>query len=62
LFRRSNAEEIDFSFQATARNQPLQRFFESSGIRESPDGRYRITRAAYLSQCGELPHRVLEPA
>ena len=32
LFRQSNAQEIEFAFEPTPRNQPLQEFFEALGI------------------------------
>jgi FkbH-like protein len=54
LFQQTNAEEIEFAFEATPRNQPLQEFFESLGI--SAAG--RISRAQFANQCGVLPHQV----
>jgi FkbH-like protein len=60
LFRRSAAEEIEFAFQVTERNQPLQNFFETIGVRPGPDGSLGIRRAAFLSQCGCLPHHISE--
>ena len=56
LFCVSNAEEIVFAFQSTERNQPLQEFFETAGIRPDPAEIYRLSRAAFLRYCGESPH------
>lgn len=53
LFQQTNADEIEFAFQATPRNQPMQEFFETLGISGG-----RITRAQFANQCGVLPHRV----
>ena len=58
LFQYSNAEEVEFVFEATERNQPLQQFFHSLGISADGEGRYRISRSRFLEQCGVLPHQV----
>ncbi len=60
FFRHSNAEEVEFAFQVTEKNQPLRKFFEAIGVRPGPDGTHRITRAQFLSQCGPLPHHIPE--
>lgn len=57
LFARSNAEEIDFAFEGTDRNQPLQAFFKTAGIRPDASGAYRLSRTS-SPQCAALPHRV----
>lgn len=54
LFRHSGAEEIEFAFQPTERNQPLQEFFRATGICTE------ISRENFLSRCGILPHQVLD--
>ena len=53
LFQHSAAQEIEFAFQPTPRNQPLQEFFEALGI---SDG--RLSRVQFENECGVLPHRV----
>ena len=53
LFRQSNAQEIEFAFEPTPRNQPLQEFFEALGISSG-----RIARAQFENECGVLPHQV----
>ena len=53
LFRRTNARRIEFSFQPTDRNQPLQEFFE-------PFGAYSFSREQFLSNSGPLPHQISE--
>jgi FkbH-like protein len=53
LFEHSNADEIEFDFQSTDRNQPLQEFFRALGI----DGG-RLTRSQFKERCGILPHQV----
>jgi len=58
LFRRSNAPEIEFAFEATERNQPLQEFFQALGISRDAEGGYRISRSDFLDRCGALPHEV----
>jgi len=60
LFRRSNADEVEFAFRATEKNQPLRAFFDAIGICPGPDGSRRITRAAFLARCGYLPHHIPE--
>jgi FkbH-like protein len=57
LFQYSNAEEVEFAFEATERNQPLQEFFHSLGISDE-GGTRRISRSRFLEQCGVLPHQV----
>lgn len=54
LFRRSGAEQIEFDFRATERNQPLQEFFESLGIND------RLTRAQFAEAADALPHEYVE--
>jgi FkbH-like protein len=62
LFQYSNAEEIEFAFAATERNQPLQEFLRSLGILADGEGSQRISRAAFRERCGALPHEVSSPA
>jgi FkbH-like protein len=59
LFQQAGADEVEFAFEATDRNQPLQEFFESLGIGAGADGAHRISRAGFEGQCGVLPHQVL---
>jgi FkbH-like protein len=58
LFQNSNAEEIEFAFEATARNQPLQEFFQSIGIAADTEGVHRVSRSGFLERCGVLPHQM----
>ncbi len=60
LFRRFDVDEMELAFHITGRNQPLQRFFQSIGVRDSSDGGWRLLRSDFTSQCGGLPHRVEE--
>jgi FkbH-like protein len=59
LFRHADTEGIQFAFQETERNQPLQRFFRAAGIGQDPEGTYRLSRAAFLAQSETLPHKEL---
>jgi FkbH-like protein len=54
LFRHWNAEEIEFAFQPTERNQPLQEFFQSMGIQN------RLTHSQFLAKSEDLPHQTSE--
>ncbi|MGA3189137.1 MAG: HAD-IIIC family phosphatase [Bryobacteraceae bacterium] len=54
LFQHSGADEIEFAFAATAKNQPLQEFFRDLEIAPGST----ISRAAFLDRCGILPHQV----
>jgi FkbH-like protein len=47
LFCVSNAEEIEFAFQSTERNQPLREFFAAAGICPDPGGKYRLSRTEF---------------
>jgi predicted enzyme involved in methoxymalonyl-ACP biosynthesis len=58
LFQHSNAEEIEFAFKATEKNQPLQEFFHSLGISAENGKDRRISRSSFLKQCGILPHHI----
>jgi FkbH-like protein len=58
LFQHSNAEEVEFAFKATERNQPLHEFFAALEIDPDPEGAYRISRSGFLEQRGDLPHQV----
>ena len=58
LFQFSNADEIEFAFEATPRNQPLQEFFGALGITAENGAAPRISRSRFLEQCGVLPHQV----
>jgi FkbH-like protein len=58
LFQYSGTEEIEFAFEATERNQPLQEFFESLGIPPGPEGVRRLSRSLFQERCGVLPHQV----
>lgn len=60
LFRHFDIREIQFDFQATQRNQPLQRFFCNLGIRPDSDGSYRLSRAAIWEDDSALPHQVVD--
>ena len=58
LFRHTKAEEIEFAFEKTERNQPLQEFFRALGVSRDGEGTHRILRADFLDRCGTLPHEV----
>jgi FkbH-like protein len=58
LFEHSDASEIEFAFQATEKNQPLQEFFRAQQILPDAEGRHRILRAAFMERRGVLPHEV----
>jgi FkbH-like protein len=60
LFRYQGVEEIQFAFQATDKNQPLQRFFRDTGIGPDPEGTYRLSRATFFAADEVLPHQVLD--
>ncbi len=55
LFQQCNAEEVEFAFEPTLRNQPLQKFFQALGI--SGDTR-RVSVSQFRNRCGVLPHQV----
>lgn len=57
LFQHSGAEEIEFAFQATDRNQPLQEFFQALGIPADTEGGHKISRAGFQERGGFLPHQ-----
>jgi FkbH-like protein len=58
LFQHSQANEIEFAFEPTPRNQPLQEFFQALGISADNGGVASISRSRFLGQCGVLPHQV----
>ena len=60
LFRHSDAEEIEFAFRATERNQPLQEFFQQIGVSKNGSGRWRLSRSQFLWQADKLPHQASE--
>jgi FkbH-like protein len=60
LFRHADVEEIHFDFQATDRNQSLQKFIRAAGVGPDPEGTYRLSRAAFFAEDELLPHRVLD--
>jgi FkbH-like protein len=60
LFGHTGVEEIAFAFRPTERNQPLQEFLRGLGLDLS--GPCRLTRSAFLSRCGPLPHQVSDRA
>jgi FkbH-like protein len=60
LFRQSNAEEIEFAFQATDRNQPLQEFFRLIGVQPNGSGNLRLARSQFSAHDNLLPHQVSE--
>jgi FkbH-like protein len=59
LFRQTGAGEIEFAYQATDRNQPLQEFFRAAGIVPDARGGYRISRASFVPPETDLPHRMM---
>jgi FkbH-like protein len=60
LFRETSAEALEFDFEPTGKNNPLQEFFRSVGIGADADGTYRISRADFAAQAMVLPHRVID--
>lgn len=58
LFQYCGAEEVEFDFQATPRNQPLQEFFDALEISADAGGARRISASRFRDQCGVLPHQV----
>jgi hypothetical protein len=60
LFRQSNAEEIEFAFRATERNQPLREFFGIFGVPLDSSENFRLTRSRFSAHSGLLPHQVSE--
>jgi FkbH-like protein len=59
LFQFSRAEEVEFAFEATAKNQPLDQFFRALDMVPDAEGVRRISRAGFLERRGVLPHEVL---
>jgi FkbH-like protein len=60
LFRQSSADEIEFAFRATERNQPLQEFFGLFGVPLDNSENFRLTRSRFSAHSGLLPHQVSE--
>jgi FkbH-like protein len=60
LFRQSNAEEVEFAFQPTERNQPLQEFLRHIGVHQNGSGSSRLSRSQFLSRPEALPHQASE--
>jgi FkbH-like protein len=59
LFKKLNADEIVFEYQATARNGPLQEFLkELSG--ETPVPGFSVSRACFEAKASALFHRIVE--
>ena len=58
LFRHTGAEEIEFAFEKTERNQPLQEFFGTLGVSPDAGGTHRTSRSDFIGRCGALPHEV----
>jgi FkbH-like protein len=59
LLQRTEAEAIEFAFEATAKNKPLQEFFRNTGIHPDSAGKYRLSRATFPVGGDALPHKVL---
>jgi FkbH-like protein len=60
LFRRTQAEEIEFAFSRTDRNQPLQEFFRDLGMDTDGRGVCHLSAAQFSTRQGELPHQISE--
>jgi len=60
LFRATRAEAIEFSFEATEKNKPLQEFFHTAGICPGAHGRYRLSRDSFSTRSVGLPHQVVD--
>jgi FkbH-like protein len=52
LFQHCSAEEVEFDFESTPRNQPLREFFDALGISRA------ISVSQFRDRCGVLPHQV----
>jgi FkbH-like protein len=59
LFRETGADQIEFDFEATDKNKPLQDFFRAAGIAPDADGAYRLSRSGFSPPSTELPHHVV---
>ena len=59
LFETSGAEEIEFSFEPTAKNGPTQEFFASL-IGETPKMAFRLRKSQFEQNCPALYHEVRE--
>ena len=58
VFQHCNAEKIEFAFEATQKNQPLQQFLDALGVSANGDGGRSISRSRFEERCGILPHQV----
>lgn len=59
LFDTAGVNEIEFAFEATAKNGPTQEFFASL-LGQTPKGPFRLTRARFENRCPALFHEVRE--
>lgn len=58
LFDRYRADELSFRFTATARNGPVQTFFEGF-LGHKPEGAFTLERAVFEQQCPPLHHEIM---
>lgn len=57
LFQRYGVETVEFDWAITERNQPLVEFLSAFGVTGSAR---ELSREAFLSNCGPLPHKLGE--
>jgi predicted enzyme involved in methoxymalonyl-ACP biosynthesis len=60
LLRQTHAEQIEFLFQPTERNQPLQEFFRQINLPQNGSGDCRVSSAEVLARLEQLPHQTSE--
>jgi FkbH-like protein len=60
LFGSLPVEAMEFAFEPTPRNQPLQEFFQSLRIEKDAGGVYRLSHSQWLDRRGSLPHQISE--
>jgi len=59
LFETAGVDEIEFAFEPTAKNGPLQEFF-STFLSETPRAAFRLTRPQFEEHCPSLYHETRE--
>jgi len=60
LFSRFGADQIEFEFVPTAKNSPLQEFFEDMLGKKPDGGPVRLARTEFESRCPNLYHHISE--
>ena len=59
LLRKFEADQLEFAFQATDRNRPLQEFF-SAFLGRLPDSSFQLSKGLFREKCVPLFHRIEE--